>query len=552
MSRFTTPLILAVVVSLANAAKPAVVDDTAYLTFARHISAHPLDPYGFTIHWYTYPEPAMEVLCPPVVPYWLALGMRVFGESVPLLKLWMFPFVWLFAWSLRQLLRRFARGSEGVVLPLVVLSPAVLPMVNVMLDIPAAAFGLAALAVFPRSAAAAGLLAAFALQTKYTALVVPPLLAWYGLTTGRVKASVIAVVVAVAAFCAWEALNAARYGVSHFVFHLTGHSRVGGAWEFVYDKLSLFPPLAGHLGCLAAWVGFYAGGAVGVPRRWVRRAAAFWLVGAALMFLLPHRFTVVVPGKDEFHDKLTLAGVVWRTVGTGMLLTMLGALWVLVRRKRPGTLVPGPSQFRYSPLSLFVVGWVLLELAAYFALTPFPAARRLVGLSVALAVLAARVVRLTRVKPERWVAPAAVAFGLCVTAIDTLDAYPEKALAERAATFTSGKTWFAGHWGFQWYCGREGMKLLVPGESAPQPGDFLVIPAYPDAHRFYRPHIGNVSMTPPADRVEVVAELAWEDWLAAQTVPNFYGGIDPVEGRGAPRLRVVVYRVVRPWAVPEK
>lgn len=542
MRFLSTPFALALAVTLVNAAKPAVVDDTAYLTFARHIAAHPLDPYGFTIHWYTLPEPAMEVLCPPVVPYWLALGMALFGPSVPLLKLWTFPFVLVFACAIRSLLRRFARGTEGVVLPLVMLSPAVQPMVNVMLDIPAAALGLAALAVLPRSAVAAGLLTALALQTKYTALVVPPLLVWYGITARRVIPSAVAVVVACAAFAGWEALIASKYGVSHFVFHLTQHSSGGGTWEFVYDKLSLLPPLAGHLGCLAAWVGFFAGGAVGLPGRWVRRAAAFWLVGAAIVFLLPLRFSVVVPGKDEFHEKLTLAGVVWRTVGTGMLLTMLAAAWVVLFR--------AGRRWRGSPVGTFVVGWVLLELAAYFALTPFPAARRLVGVSVALAVLAARLVCLTRTRPERWVVPAAVGFGLLVAATDTLDAYPEKALAERAARVTGGTTWFAGHWGFQWYCEREGMRLLVPGVSRPEVGDYLVIPVHPDPHRFYRPHIGNVPMTPPADAVEVVAELAWDDWLAAQTVPNFYGGIDPVMGRGAPRLRVVVYRVLRPWAVP--
>ena len=91
------PTALAVIVTLANAIKPVLVDDTAYLAYARQMAAHPLDPYGFTIHWYTVPEPAMDVLAPPVVPYWLALGMRLFGEHILLLKLWLFPFVWIFA-----------------------------------------------------------------------------------------------------------------------------------------------------------------------------------------------------------------------------------------------------------------------------------------------------------------------------------------------------------------------------------------------------------------------------------------------------------------------
>ena len=94
-----SPLILALFVTTANAAKPVLVDDTAYLTFARQIADHPLDPYGFVIHWYTFPEPAFEVLAPPVVPYWLAAGLRLFGEEIVLLKLWLLPLVWLFAWS---------------------------------------------------------------------------------------------------------------------------------------------------------------------------------------------------------------------------------------------------------------------------------------------------------------------------------------------------------------------------------------------------------------------------------------------------------------------
>ena len=34
--------------------------------------------------------------------------------------------------------------------------------------------------------------------------------------------------------------------------------------------------------------------------------------------------------------------------------------------------------------------------------------------------------------------------------------------------------------------------------------------------------------------------------MACRTIPNFYGGVEPVVGRDHPRLRVVVYRVIRP------
>src|SRR5262249_30179537 len=125
-----SPLLLALIVTLANAVKPVIIDDTAYLTYARHIAAHPFDPYGFDIYWYTIPRSAFEVLAPPVLPYWLAVGIALFGEHIVLLKFWLFPFVWAFAWAVKELLRRFARGTESRLLPLIVLSPAILPTVN--------------------------------------------------------------------------------------------------------------------------------------------------------------------------------------------------------------------------------------------------------------------------------------------------------------------------------------------------------------------------------------------------------------------------------------
>ena len=106
------PLLLAAVVTLLNAAKPAVVDDTAYLLFARHLASDPLHPYGFELFWYDQPQPAMQVLAPPVLPYWLAAGMALFGENLVLLKLWLFPIAWVLCLAVRSLMRRFAPGVE--------------------------------------------------------------------------------------------------------------------------------------------------------------------------------------------------------------------------------------------------------------------------------------------------------------------------------------------------------------------------------------------------------------------------------------------------------
>ncbi|MFO0805343.1 MAG: hypothetical protein U0791_19740 [Gemmataceae bacterium] len=533
MRRLTGPFGLAVVITLVNAIKPVLVDDTAYLVFARHLAAHPLDPYDFTLHWYTYPDRAFDVLLPPVLPYWLALGIGVFGEHVVLLKLWLFPILWCFTASLNVLLRRFARGEENYALPLIVLSPAVLPTVNFMLDIPAAALALAAVAVFTkrgstwRSAIAAGLIAGAAMQTKYTAMLAPAAMMWYGLTHRRIGSAILACALSAAVFGGWEAFLHAKYSESHFLHHLAEQRSESTNW--LLEKSALIPGLFGHMGLLGFGIALVAARAVGVPNRFLVAVTAVWCIGVAIVCLLPD---------DSFR-----ARNVWRPAGAAVLIAA-GAMAGVLLFKR--------SRLRLSRDSWFVAGWLMIELAGYFALTPFPAARRVIGLTLVVGILAARLVsRVPARKPPMWVLPFAIGTGVLLAVADTWDARPEQAIPEQLNR-SDGKTWFAGHWGFQYYCERAGFEMIVPGRTRLQPGDRLVLPIFPDDEWLYRPHIGNVPIRPPDGVVERIDILEWEDVLRAQTIPNLYGGNDPIIGRSHPRMTIAIYRIVASWQVPAR
>src|SRR5437588_9165421 len=74
-----------------NALKPLHIDDTAYAYYSAQAAAHPLDPYGFPILWYYEPQPANEVIAPPVLPYGWALSRALFGERPWLWKLALLP-----------------------------------------------------------------------------------------------------------------------------------------------------------------------------------------------------------------------------------------------------------------------------------------------------------------------------------------------------------------------------------------------------------------------------------------------------------------------------
>src|SRR5215475_1805162 len=58
--------LLAIVYAGLNAAKPLHIDDTAYAYYSAQAAAPPPDPYRFQILWSYEPQPANEVMAPPV------------------------------------------------------------------------------------------------------------------------------------------------------------------------------------------------------------------------------------------------------------------------------------------------------------------------------------------------------------------------------------------------------------------------------------------------------------------------------------------------------
>jgi hypothetical protein len=538
-----SPFLLAAVVSLLNAGKPVVVDDTAYLLFARHLAVHPLDPYGFDLFWYDRPEPAMGVLLPPVLPYWLAAGVALFGERLVLLKLWVFPFAWVLCVSVRSLFRRFAPGSSGVGTAVFVLSPAVLPLFNFMLDVPALALGTAAVAVFAAGcdrerlslAAAAGVLVGLAMQTKYSMLVTPAVLGWYALTRPvrgrRVASAAVAVLVAAAVFAGWEWFLHQQYGESHFLLHLRGQSAGKPLTDRLDEKLRLVGPLLAHVGVAAAGVSFWASRAAGFARAVQWTTLALVAVATTAMG--------ATAAADPYAE--------WPAIGFPVLgvangVTLGLAAWQAGR-------VAEPRRLRELA---FLAGWVVIEAFAGLALTPFAAARRVMGVTLAGGVLAGFAV--SRLGSPRWTAGVAVGVGLAVATLDLWDAYPEKAVAERAAAVAGpsagGTVWFNGHWGFQYYCERLGMRPVVPGQSRLQAGDRLVVPLPPpglDDGDFFRPHHGWAVVRVDPTRTELLAVVGWEDGLPLSTLPSLYGGGTPMRGQAGPRVLAAVYRVLDDW-----
>jgi hypothetical protein len=578
-------LALAVLFTLLDAVKPLMIDDTAYRYYAVQAAEHPLDPYGFAVYWWSRPYVANEVLAPPGLAYWWAPAIRLFGEQPVLWKVWLFPFSFLFIWALHSLCRRFARGLEVLLIWMTVLSPTFLPGLNLMLDVPALALSLAALVLFIHAcdrdsyalAGLAGVVAGVAAETKYTGLVVPATMLLYALAFGKLRLWPAAALLAAQIFVSWEMLIAVLYGQSHFLSASRPVTTDAEFWEraglLLWEKAGLFWPLLANLaGCAPAVVLLSLVGLRARP--WaVALAACMSLLGFAMVATLTADFTCkpVLSNSPFFSPfegppaQFNLEEVVFGVLGAAGA-TVVGIVvgrqvWLLNRD------LSGLGRWRANRVGLFLVLWVGLELASYFALTPFPAVRRVMGVVLAGTMLAGHLAsRTCRTPAQRRLLLGVSVFsglvGLGFAGLDAWEAWTEKRLVEQAATLARAeevdRVWFVGHWGFQYYAERAGMQPVVTWYS---PGQ-----------RWYLPDEGDIPLPPPSElragdwlvvpdwrltqqrlvidetRTEAVYWLSVSDPVPLRTIMCYYAGYVPLEHRSEPtRLEVQIFRVTADW-----
>lgn len=542
------PLVLALAYTLLNAVKPIHIDDTTYYDFARQIAAHPADPYGFSLMYFNSYRPANQVLAPPLVPYWWAPAIWLFGSRPFLWKLWFFPFSAIFVFSVFALLRRFARGLEAPLLCLTVLSPLFLPSFNLMLDVPAEGLSLLALVVFMRAvdrdkrllAILAGVIAALAIQAKYTGFLAPAVMLVYAAIRRRPSLWLAAAGTAALLFGLWESFIAARYGQSHFLLH------AGDRLVSLRVEITLAVGLLTQLGGTMAVLGILGLAACGVPR-WLVAAAGVAVAAAyaCVAFDVFELATPVVWLPDT--APATEGDLLFGCMGLFVLGACLAAASSMLARN---------SCERRD--TLFLAAWLAVELLAYFAVSPYPAARRVMGIAIPATLLVGRLAA------QRWGAAThrglawsitlgGIALGGLFYVVDLQEAVDEKeavaAAFELIGQRPPGTTiWHNSAWAVKFYAEQAGARQV-----SPEPG--------PPGKRSRSVHLraGDLLLTadPPIPRVDVwfgdgttelVADVPKGDAVPLATI-DYYAGRAPLEHQAGPRVHVRVFRILADTAL---
>ena len=522
-----------------NALKPVHMDDPSYLTYGTEFVAHPLNPYAFTIGSLDLGY-ANDILVPPVLPYWLGAGTVLFGDRPTLLKLWLLPFALALAWGTAFFATRMAPSLRVPLLWLCLLSPTVLPGFNFMLDVPTLALGLIALAMAIRSierdswflAIGAGLLAGLAIQTKHTGIVSSAAIGVWCVLRGRPVRGVVVVAVSLAVAVGWEWLLVALQGESHFM----GQFRQRQRHPF-HRAIHLIMPLLTQVAGLAPAVALLGLKALG----WTGRgtlAAGVAVAGAfALLALVPSQSALIEGSNGK--PVLTPANLIYGFLGILVWGASAGICIGLLKHTRNPD---APERM----LDWFLLIWLVLEVGGYFALSPYPAARRVISPVFVFTLVAGRLAHLRGVQPR--VAGRIAAFGVGLALLffgtDVLEAKAGQTAARAVAhgpyTPAAGGTyWHNCWWGLAYYVEHEGLSPLYLNKQMPRPGDLLAV------------HDVKLLLDTLNQHPEIVLELidtvVVDDHFPLRTLQGYYIGRTPLESQRDGRLRVFVYRIT---AVP--
>ena len=343
-------------------------------------------------------------------------------------------------------------------------------------------------------------------------------------------------------FAGLEGLTALRYGHSHFLFQSGVYSSVNPLKKYLY----LAGPLVTLMGAVApgiallGWVGLKARGRVIVA------GGALIVLGFVALALVPEQYQHFSFGGWPKGGPITLAQLHFAVCGLAVYATLLAGMARLCELRWAdwkGWL----KEWSARRTEFFLVLWLLLEVGGYFTLSPIPAVRRMPGLLVVSALMVGRLASHSGLSKERaalWraVVAGSMALGLLFYVVDLRDAQAEKSTVERTVQRISelgeqsGRVWYVGRWGFQYYAERAGMLPVVPVESDFQEGDLLVTTDAPYFPEPVKQHIAQYATEP-------LGQLSVSDALPLRTMIGFYNSGIPLKHHEGPRRTVNIYRI---------
>lgn len=447
-------------------AKAFHIDDPFYIRVAQHIAQNPLDYYGLTLNWYGRSMDVYDMhASPPLVPYVLAVWGTLFGWTEVSLHLCYLAYALLLMASTYRIASRFC-GQPMLAGMVTLWSPVVMvTSTNVMLDLPMAAFFVAALALWCEGIETerygllvlAGVAAGLSALSKYFGLAFVPLAFVYAVfCKRRMGIWILPLAVPLLCFGIEQASCYALYGRSIFVnaIDIAGENKSGIAF-----RLSSALSFTG--GCMIGLLAF----SYHMRPRHYRVLMLFVLLVLAVLATA----VLVFATREEGLPAASIAQAALFVVGGGILFALVVDEW----------------RTEQSPASVLLTCWVMGTFLFASVLNWSVTARTLLPMAPAVAILIVRRIERAysdfgRIPPSIW-APVAgcAALSIAVAWADYAWAGSIRSVANLYATEAQkrpGAAYFQGHWGWQYYLEEAGWRIVDWNDFAYKPGDYVVMP----------------------------------------------------------------------------
>ncbi|TNE54743.1 MAG: glycosyltransferase family 39 protein [Bacteroidetes bacterium] len=488
-------LLVVVLVSLFNWNKAYHIDDTFHLEAAAHLRSNPAKSMSAEINWGDTPTPMYHHNQPPLYFYLLALVSRLFGEDEQVLHLVTLGFVWMGLHFFWYLMTELEVRRKRFLLVLLAFCPAFIVNQNLMVDIPLLAMMLGCIYFLIRYRKTdqgknllwSGLLLGAGVLTKYTLIPLIPcffLLAWWW----RKPKVLIGALIPIVLLLLWSWWNWIEFGA----IHLFGRSRSNFNWD---APLSFIIALGAISSFLPAMLNGFFGW------RWLR-----WVsyVLSGLFVLLVFAF-----GMDWIDERVTTPILIgcYALAGGIICLLLIGIVTLKLREKRLLFLRTGEMA-------------LLLPLAALSSFlilyAPFQATRHILLLLPFILLISHHLLDRLNSGIRNLSVGITLVLGTWLGISDWFYAdYYRQMAREMYPMQTEQRVFSAGHWGWQWYSRKEGMKTYALNESILVRGDYLI-------------HPDDVAQQRLNDTLELELkaqcwhEASWTTWFSGKDYASMY------------------------------
>lgn len=454
--RFLLLVLIWILLTAINLGKAYHIDDTFHLEAAEWIKDNPTRPMSGTINWKDIPTPIYSHNQPPLFFYLLAKVISVAGTNEIPQHLFLSIFTFLALLFFDKLIEALRLKKRTLLLLLFGFSPALVINQNLMTDVPLLALVLGS-ALFLLKAGG---------EKKTTAYVISALLIGTGLL---IKYSVLpllivlilviiirrdykylaALLIPLGMLLLWSVWNYAEYGSVHFLDRPKSGLHINRMWSFM--------AATGSMAFFSASL-FYGTWAKPFVRRGI------FIVFSLFVILIIAFALGFIPEPDInniFNVLFVLNGL--------LVFFLLIRLFV----KQAGTEGLQP----YMKTNSFIIFLFAVSTATFMVLfAPFMATRHILLILPFVLLFTSGLFENCDKSINRLSLIVTLFLGVALGISDYKYAGYYKKMASRFSVSRNTTVWTAGHWGWQWYTSRHGLKQYETGSPDVKNGDLFIYP----------------------------------------------------------------------------